>query len=372
MRKTLFVVLMMLGLYGSAQNKSFHVIELLPNETETLEQVDFYIEAIIDNRIYKDNVGIAQKGAFNRKVLAKFSRAFDKELMAYLQTVFPKDSSKVGLTLRINQLLISENTGAFKETGKAIVSLDVLKSENDSYGLLGSFSSLREKNSMDVTRKHDDRIRGILKDCLMEFNALDWQNLEPKSISIDLPEEPLLLSEAPNEGFFKSFTEFYKNISFKDSSIEFKDNKHRPHKLFLAEREHKRALYYAYSDGKDIFINAANYSGEKHFVKTHKIDRFLLFNDAYVHQEDVGGMSLAFGVLGVLGSNKQTNVLLDLYSGQYHVINSFKARELLKEDYPSLYKSWRRKPNDIELLKSILEELFRNGNPLELRRILKS
>ncbi len=372
MKRLILLAMVLIGSLTLAQQREFHVIELLPNETETAEAVDFYIKDIIDNRIYKGNIGIAQKGAFNRKVLSRFSKAFDKEVLDYLQTVFPQDTSKVGLTLRINQLLISENTGAFKETGKAIINLDVLVERNDEIGLLGSYSSMREKNSMDVTRKHDDRIRGVFKDCMMEFNATDWKRIDPKPLSLELPKEPILLSQKPSSGFFKSFMEFYNNQTFEDATITFKDNRHRPGKLFLEDRDHKRALYYAYSDGTDIYINAANYSGEKHFVKTSKVNRFLLFNDAFVNQEDVGGMSLAFGVLGVLASNKQTNVLMDLYSGEYHAIDRLKIKALLKEKYPDHYKSLKKKPNDVLLLKSILEELFEKEDEKKLIGILKA
>ena len=374
MRKLILSILLLVisSALVNAQKSKIHVIELLPNDTEKKENVDFYISEVIDNRVQKNNIGIAQKGVFNKKVLSKFNKAFSQEILDYLVTVFPEDINKKALVLRINQLLIFENTGAFKETGKAIVTLDILEKEDSGYVLLESFSAFREKNSMDVTGKHDDRIRAVLKDCLMQFNSLDWKSITPKAISNIESKLPKLFTEKPVKGFYKSFLELYNNQTFRDSSIVFKDNSHRPQKLFLSDRTHKKALYYAYSDGENVYLNAANYSGEKHFVKTKQIDKYLLFNDTFVHQDKVGTMSLAFGVLGVLASNHQDHILLDLLSGQFHVLNRKKIVGLLnKIEFRELYKLYRSKPNDIEVMHSILKKLSEKMGKEELQKKLQ-
>jgi hypothetical protein len=368
----ILIVLLFQTIGFSQKSDAYHIINLLPNDTELVENVDFYISDIIDNRVYTDNIGIAQKGVFNKKVLSKFENSFKDELLNYLETVFPKDNSKTPLVLRVNQLLISENTGAFKETGKAIVDLDVLFFKDDTYYFLDSFSSSREKNSMDVTRKHDDRIRAVLKECLMTFNEKSFSNYKLRTISLEKPDVPVILSQAIKEGFYKTFFEFYNNEPFTDSTIAFKENRNRPNKLFLKDREHKKALYYAYSNGENVFLNAANYSGEKHFVKTEILDRYLLFNDSFVHQDKVGAVSLAFGVLGVLASNERTNVLLDLHSGQYHVLDSRKMKLLTGKDYPHLYKMYKKQPHDVEVIKSILEKIIEEINVEQARAIINN
>ncbi len=152
----------------------------------------------------------------------------------------------------------------------------------------------------------------------------------------------------------------------------FKEHTANTEKLTLEDRDHKRALYYAYSDGDNIFLNAANYSGEKHFVKTEQIDKYLLFNDTFVNQDKVAGMSLAFGVLGILMSNEQTNVLLDLYTGQYHSIDGSKMRMLLNDKYPDLYKHLRKNLNNKEFMKSVLIKLLESENKEEVRYILEA
>lgn len=370
-RKYLVLLLLMHSFIVLSQERDYHIINLLPIEKDTIEEVDFYITKIIDNRVYKDNLGIAQKGVFNRKVLSKFDKPFSDELLEYFNIIFPPDTKKEPLIVRVNQLLISEKTGAFKETGKAIVNLDVLCLKDSVYYFLGSFSGYAEKNSADVTGKHDNRIRQVLKACLMEFSNTDYITKPKQPISLEVKKSPVILTESLNKGFFTSFSELYANKTFQDSLIKFKDNKHRYNKLFLDNRIHKKALYYAYSDGENIYLNAANYSGEKHFVKTELIDKYLLFNDTFINQDKATGMSLAFGVLGLLASNTQSNVFLDLYNGQYYILDNFKIKLLLKNDYPDLYKEYKKNSNDVNLLKSILEQLYKDGQRDKIEQILK-
>ena len=361
-----------ISLVSHSQKNDYHIINLLPIEEDTIATVNFYISKIIDNRTHKDNLGIAQKGVFNKKVLATFGNPFEQELLEFFNIIFPADASKEALVVRVNQLLISENTGAFKETGKATVNLDILKFEDNSYNLLGSFSAFAEKNSMDVTGKHDDRIREILKNCIIQFSEKGYNNSEKRVIMVDSEKQvPAILSEPLKNGFYTSFSELYSNTPFQDSLITFKESDLSANKLFLSSRVHKRALYYAYSDGKTIYLNAANYSGDKHFVKTELIENYLLFNDTFINQDKATGMSMAFGVLGLLASNEQTNVLLNLNTGQYHNIDNRIINLLLKDDFPDIYKEIRKNPNDVKLLSSTLKTLLSGDDKEKVEQILE-
>lgn len=373
MLKRIVFIVFLLTLNVTYCQSNYHIISLLPIEQEdAVEHVNFYVSKVIDNRSYKDNIGIAQKGVFNKKVLSVFENPFEDELMAYLNIVFPSSTTMQPITVRINQLLISEHTGALKETGKATVSLDILVFKNNGYHFMGSFSAYSESNGVDVTGKHDDRIRQVLKDCLLQFNLSDTKTIDNRVVSLVNTSYPILLSEDLKNGFFTSFSELYANMPFEDSLIKFKNSKQGSNKLFLEDRDHKRALYYAFSNGENIYINASNYSGEKHFVKTEFVDNYLLFNDTFVNQDKVMGMSFAFGVLGVLASNEQTHVLLNLLNGQYHKIDSYKIRLLLKNDYPVLYDKIKKNPNDITLLKSILTNLLKSDRKEGIKQILES
>ena len=370
--KILILVLVINNLVSFGQNKRTHIVELLPNATETIENVNFYISDIYDNRVYKTNIGIAQKGVFNKKVLSVFKRPFKDELSSYLETVFPVDTSKTPIVIRINKLLISEHTGAFKETGKAIVSMDVLIVNEGEYGLIGSFSAMREKNSMDVTRKHDDRIRGVLKDCLMQFNATNWKDIIPTPISLERSGTSKILTENYKEGFYRSSLELFNNQTFIDTTFQIVEKRSKNNKLFLRNGKKKPALYYAYSDGKDLYLNATNYSSDRHFIKTYRFDEFLVFNDGFVNHDKVVGMSLAFGVLGILVSTEKQNVLVDLNTGEFFTLNKPKMKLLLEDKYPNLLKRFKNNPKEIDIVLEILNYVYKRDNKNEFRALLRS
>ena len=369
--KILILVLVINNLLGFAQ-KNTHIIELLPNTTERIEKVDFYVSDIYDNRVYKTNIGIAQKGAFNKKVLSVFKSPFKDELSNYLETVFPVDTSKKPIVIRINKLLVSEHTGAFKETGKAIVHMDVLIENNGEYGFVGSFSAMRKKNSMDVTRKHDDRIRGVLKDCLMQFNTTNWKEILPSPISLEKSGASKILAENYKEGFYRSSLELFNNQTLIDTTFQIVEKKSKKDKIFLRNEKKKPALYYAYSDGKDLYLNATNYSSDRHFIKTFKFDEFLLFNDGFVNQDKVVGMSLAFGVLGVLVSTERQNVLMDLNTGEFFPLNKSKMKLVLGKKYPNLLKYFKKNSKDLDKVKEILNHIYEKENKDELRALLRA
>ncbi|MFD2098447.1 hypothetical protein [Flagellimonas iocasae] len=349
-----FLLLMAINVLTA--QKDFHTISLLPNKTESAENVDFYISGIVDNRVYKDHVGIAQKGMLNRKVQAQFEQPFEEELLAYLNTVFPPEASKKPLILRINQLLISENTGAFKETGTATVNLDVLIYLNNEYNYLGSFASEAEKNSMDVTGKHDDRIRAILKECLMEFDSLPNKYEAKKVVTLERPEVANILTESPGTGYYFSFNELYNNEPVQDTAVSIKP---KDENLFRVEdAKGKPAPYYGFFDGTDFYLNAQNYSGDRHFVKAQKVNDFLLFNDIFINQDKVSGLGLAFGIIGVLASNERSNTLLDLNTGKFIVLTHKRVKLLLEKDYPEYYERYTKYENNPILVRGILEQVI--------------
>ena len=354
-----------------AQKKDVHIIELLPNETETKIETDFYISEIIDNRIIKNNIGIAQKGLMNRKVLSDFSKPFDLELLDYLETILPKDSNKTNLSVRINQLLVSEQTGAFKETGKAIVRLDVLIKNNDSsYGSLGSFEATKSKNSMDVTGKHDDRIRAVLKECLLQFDSLDWKKIKPLKIDVNRPLKANVLLEPVKHGFFQTYTELANNIPLENLSFQIQ-NRSTETRLHLKDSLGNKMKHFAYYDGNDIYLNASTYSGDRYYIKTERFDDFLLFSDVFVNQDNVMGMSMAFGVLGLLSSNERQSVMFDLNTGTFYPLNRTKMRLILKNDYKDLYKKHKRDTRNLEVMKEILNELYLRNTPEQFKALIK-
>ncbi|MEM6516214.1 MAG: hypothetical protein AAF688_08525 [Bacteroidota bacterium] len=371
MRHLLISTLFLFSLSVNAQKRKVHTVELLPNETESIVDADFYISEVIDNRLITSNIGIAQKGIFNKKVPAVFSKPFEVEVLDYLNTIFPKDTVKKALAIRINQLLISENTGAFKETGKAIVRLDVLiKIDDENYASYGNFSAQAFKNSMDVTGKHDDRIREIIKLCLVEFDSTDWQNNIAEVISLERPKIPKILTEEIEIGFFRTHLELLNNNSLKSINFEVQ-NRSTDDKLHLKDTEKNKLVHFAYNDGKDVYLNASTYSGERHYVKTERFDEFLLFSDVFLSQDSTSEMSFAFGVLGLLSSNQRQTVLFDLNTGQFYPLNQSRMKLLLKDNFPELYRKYRVSSGYLDEIRPILKQAYQKLSPEVFREVIR-
>lgn len=245
------------------------------------------------------------------------------------------------------------------------------KNSLNEYNSLGSFEATRQKNSMDVTPKHDDRIRAILKDCLLQFNSLDRKSITPYKIDLNLPLQSKILKDSIKSGFYGTYTELANNNPIKTIVYETQKRSTRE-KLHLKDANtKKKIIHFAYNNGKQTFLNASTYSGERHYILTERFDQFLLFNDFFVNQDKVMGLSMAFGVLGILASNENQTVLFDLNTGRFYPLNKTKMQLILKKDYPKLYKKYRNSPKSPKLTKEILNTIYNNISPEEFRAIIR-
>ncbi|MCM5663616.1 hypothetical protein [Galbibacter mesophilus] len=359
----------------SQSDEKEHVVDILDvNEIQPIN-TSFRITEVIDNRIYKNNIGFAQKGMFNKNVTAVLTDSLHSVLMSYFEKLFSESESNEELTLRINQFLISEHTTAFSETGTVILNMDFLKKiDEKKYYLLDSYvNSISHNAAIDATSKHDDRIREILHEAFIGFNTKKDSISNPTVISI-LSEVPSskILAEAPKAGFFTSFSELNSNEAVAFS--EFKVIKEKDDKVYFENDLKESPQFYAFSDGSSIYINSSVYSSDKHYIKTKRVKDYLLFNDTFINSDNTAALATTFGLTGMLIANKNNNVLLDLKSGQYYILNNNKMKKLLKGLNPSLYTYYKMNDRDVESIKKILDHIFENKSEEmeDLIEIIKS
>ncbi|MFV7234386.1 hypothetical protein [Flavobacterium sp. ZB4R12] len=86
---------------------------------------NFYVENVYDGRQFKENIGTVQKSGFNRKVLANFEKPLVEEFFDYLSVICPKQENKPIISIRINDLYVSELTRAMSETAYATLVIDI-------------------------------------------------------------------------------------------------------------------------------------------------------------------------------------------------------------------------------------------------------
>ncbi|MFV8377238.1 hypothetical protein [Flavobacterium sp. LB3R33] len=136
MNKLLALFFVVVSTVAFSQNKTeFHKVSL-KDKNDKAVGFNFY-----DGRHFKENIGTVQKGGFNRKVLANFEKPLLEEFSDYLSIICPKQENKPKISIRINDLYVSELTRAMSETGYATLAIDVIESKEGVDYVIGLYTA---------------------------------------------------------------------------------------------------------------------------------------------------------------------------------------------------------------------------------------
>ncbi len=342
MKKNLIFFFLVFGLFQANAQKDLKVTL----EPDSPLNTDFFIDEIIDARVNKENIGVAQRGAFNKQVPAHFSEDFVTHLKGYFDALLPKEENKTPLILKVHQLYISERTAAMSELGTCEVQLEFLKDENGKQFSLGTFSSQVEKGGMDATAGHPKRIKQAIQNCLEEFAKSEWKNtemiaagdMEPAAFE---PQKELL------KGLYMNFADLKSNkpkndISYYTQMIA-KDKKSEHYMVYHNGKKKRVKNLFGFSDGENIYLNATRYTQKEYFVKSMLKGRYIYFEDHY--SSTIAAAS--FGVVGALASMKHTGIILDTKTGITSVLNNKNMEDLLV-NYPALKEEYAKTDKRVE------------------------
>lgn len=260
----------------------------------------------------------------------------------------------------------------------AKVWLDVLKpTENNLFQLLGSYSITSSKSTFYATGGHPKRIQTALKECMRAFFK-ENPNFESRGI-LNLQNDPNALpifKERIQDGYqyFFTFFELQNNRSVVDNTIVTlkNDDWSKTEKMILKDESGETPNYTAYYDGSNFYLNANLYSDADYFVKTYKVDNFLLFNEMFLKDVSyVNDLALMMGKSGFPYMQDRNCYLLDLTSGRFYGITREKMEALLDGKLPELYQLYKRYgKKDVQKVQEILNELFEKENSEKVREIL--
>ncbi|MDX2305699.1 MAG: hypothetical protein NW226_23030 [Microscillaceae bacterium] len=284
------------------------VIQLTP-ELIQLNQRDFYIAEVIDQRVQQDMIGFVQKGMMNKRVLANLEQGVAKCLMNYFNWSLPKkEDTHKAIILAVYQLYIGEKTGMFKETGWAKVSLGFGIKENGIYKELFKIHAQVENNGLDVTAAHPNRIKKAILQCLEGFASQtppplesaameeDTEKIEempvPNFENMDSPyakeadiENSIFTCTSRKKGVYKNFDEFIHN---NPSTLDFRVGLKEGFYAQLYDLQNKRLKdAYGFCDGENLYINTSLYSMKKDFVKVLEVGRYIAWLDQYLDNDDI-------------------------------------------------------------------------------------
>ena len=356
----LFLFFSIISLKGMCQ-KDTYLVKLQPKEKLLVS--DFYISEVIDNRISKNGIGVTQKGAFNKQVVANFSEDFVPYLQNTFYLLLPPAENKEELSAIIHKLYISERTTTMTEVGTCEVEIEFLKSIDGIQYSLGNYAAKIEGKGLDVSNKHDERILEALTQVINEVAVVvDQRELKDlPTANLEGTNKKLDFSEGLKKGLYYNFNDLISN-SPKDTlaynaKLIAETKKFEHYMVYYPNSKKRIKNLFGYSDGESIYLNVFKYTLAEYFIKSKFFGRYVYFEDQY----DNKNVSAAFGMVGTLASTKLRGIILDSQTGIITELTD-NMMEALLEQQPQLlqeYKGGERKIEDIRAMIKKLNDTFK-------------
>ena len=362
MTKFFIVLCIAFSVSSFSQNRSeIHKISL-KDERDTALDFNFYVENVYDGRQFKENIGTVQKGGFNRKVLADFEQSLVEDLSDYLTIICPKDDTKSSISIRVNDLYISELTRAMSETGYATIAIDIIENQNGVNYVVGSYNASAESNGMDVTRRHDERIKKGLIECLTKYrNATDSEKIAVTFIANEVTKNKTIL-EAPAKGLYFTYVDVLNNKPLDDSAFKITNKRERFY-LFNESTKLSESNYYGFSDGLNFYVNVAKYANSPYYAKSEIIGGKYFIEDVVYNSNNAIAMGAMFGLLGVAiasaTSDSSIPMMIDCYTGQPLFLSNAEMKVFLSSN-SELLREFKNSDKTSASKKQILKKYYQN------------
>ena len=262
---------------------------------------------VIDSRIDTTNVGIIQKGAFNKKALLKPTESLKKQIEKVFDNLILDKTGNGELLLNIRDFKFAEVTEAFSETGYCYLRADLFSKKDSVYMKIDFIDKVFEVNAMDVTKKNikngsqkliDFITSSLVSDVQGEYYSFDdilkISSLEKRKI-------PAYNTTNFENGVYMTFDNFKnQKPSIKDIKI-IKNKKNQITKILWirannSEFEINNNDLFAVIDEGKVYVN----NNDKFIPVEFKDDDFYFIGRAKVTAK-TGTVVLASAFFGILG-----------------------------------------------------------------------
>lgn len=335
MQRLLLIAVSILFIQSVFGQKKEHIIRF--KKIDPISIQNYQITEIIDKRVIKDNVGFAQKGMANRKVLAKFSKPFKKHLLNVTQKLV-NSSKGDSIVLLVHDFHVSEVTKAMSESGIFRYHLEFAKRIDRKLYSLWSTEGTIEESKLEVTNSHPKRILAGIKKALVEFDNNYPKELKGKLIDIN----KYYRFEYWNgfkKGLYSSFIKLAKNEPFQVEGYTVKANEGEFPKYFildLAGKKIKKGVVY-FSDGIDLYMHASRYCYHNHYTKSKMIGKYIYFEDHFPE----ASAGLLFGAIGAAATLRGKGVILNTETGLVQELDEETFHNLASK-YPDVYADYKQ------------------------------
>ena len=340
------------------------------------DNANVYVEDVIDNRLYSAYLGIAQLGSYNLKVPIKFEDPLKVELSNFFKRIFPFSPSKTPITIRINEFFIKENTQILTEVGDVSLKFDILKrKEEEVYFWLDSYDVVYQKRMLDATNGNIVRLAEVLMEAINIVSSNGDVNKSDNVIDLSYKVDPPILTSKPNLGFYYTYSELANNLiadNIETTTKEKSKNK-GSNTITINDSKGNPVNQFAYFDGENFYLNAACYSDSNYFIKTFRLDNFLLFTEDFIADYYITGLTIAKGKSGYKYVKSRRPVLFNLADGKFYTVRRDNMAQLLETKYPDLYKRFKKnEKKDVQKTFEIIKFLFEHEDAEKVREILTS
>ena len=177
-----------------------------------LDTVSVAVVAVYDLRDDTTSIGEAQTGLTNKTRPVQLKGGAAAELQRFLQTRLPEREGARPVAIGLDFLLVSEQRTLLEEIARAEIALRFFEVRGDSLGYLASARSYTERHDgMDVTKWHDENVRGVLVDAVVRAaadgslarQANEWRRRD------ELVSNPFLYATPSADGFASDDSTIY-------------------------------------------------------------------------------------------------------------------------------------------------------------------
>lgn len=170
---------------------------------------------VIDARVDTTNMGVIQKGAFNRKAFLKALVPLKKQIQDVFQGMIQSEqSTSRELVLNIRDFKFAELTEAFRETGYCYFRADLFSKKDSLFQKIDSVDAVYTVNSTDVTKKNIKNGTNKLIDFLSSnvafiksganYSLEDIQNI----VALEKRKIPIYNATVYKDGIYQTFNNF--------------------------------------------------------------------------------------------------------------------------------------------------------------------
>jgi len=201
----------------------------------------------------------------------------------------------------------------------------------------------------------------------VHFNN-DFISNKTLDISVDLNSKKKGDFKDLKIGFYNTYFELVNAIVIDTDGFQIVENKERDftEKMFITDENGKHCDFSAYFDGTHFYLNARMYSNKEYFVKTHRADNLLFFNERM-------STSILEGKSNMTSDSKRDAYFFDLENAWFYMVTRKNLKPLLSEKYKKLFSNYKRRGSkDIYTVVECMEALFKNEDPSMVKEKLRS